>query len=88
MTELPTGTVTCLFTDIKGSTRFWEQDPGAMRLALSCPRASHRVFGCGGPGGPRARPGGGPRRAERGRPRRRLGRGEGHVAGRGDRTHA
>src|SRR2546425_480049 len=35
MTELPTGTVTFLFTDIEGSTRLWEQHPEAMRHALA-----------------------------------------------------
>ena len=35
MTELPTGTVTFLFTDIEGSTRLWEQQPEAMRQALA-----------------------------------------------------
>jgi predicted ATPase/class 3 adenylate cyclase len=35
MTDLPTGTVTFLFTDIEGSTRLWEQHPDAMRLALA-----------------------------------------------------
>jgi len=34
MPDLPTGTVTFLFTDVEGSTRLWEQDPGAMRAAL------------------------------------------------------
>ena len=32
---LPSGTVTFLFTDIEGSTRAWEQHPGAMAAALS-----------------------------------------------------
>ena len=35
MSELPTGTVTFLFTDLEGSTRLWEQQPGAMRDALA-----------------------------------------------------
>jgi class 3 adenylate cyclase len=35
MAELPTGTVTFLFTDIEGSTRLWEQHPAAMRDALA-----------------------------------------------------
>jgi predicted ATPase/class 3 adenylate cyclase len=34
MPELPSGTVTFLFTDIEGSTRAWEREPEAMRLAL------------------------------------------------------
>jgi predicted ATPase/class 3 adenylate cyclase len=33
--ELPTGTVTFLFTDIEGSTRRWEEDPVGMRDALA-----------------------------------------------------
>lgn len=33
--NLPTGTVTFLFTDIEGSTRLWEQSPEAMRAALA-----------------------------------------------------
>jgi len=35
MAELPTGTVTFLFTDIEGSTRLWEERPEAMREALA-----------------------------------------------------
>jgi predicted ATPase/class 3 adenylate cyclase len=35
MVDLPTGTVTFLFTDIEGSTKLWEQHPEAMRLALA-----------------------------------------------------
>src|SRR5690348_14036601 len=35
MAELPTGTVTFLFTDIEGSTARWEHQPEAMRLALA-----------------------------------------------------
>ena len=30
MTELPSGTVTFLFTDLEGSTRLWEEHPDAM----------------------------------------------------------
>jgi predicted ATPase/class 3 adenylate cyclase len=33
--ELPSGTVTFLFTDIEGSTRLWDEHLGAMRLALA-----------------------------------------------------
>src|SRR5215813_13877059 len=33
--DLPSGTVTFLFTDIEGSTRLWERCPEAMRLALA-----------------------------------------------------
>src|ERR1051326_5233332 len=35
MRDLPTATVTFLFTDVEGSTRLWEQHPEAMRLALA-----------------------------------------------------
>src|SRR6185503_6209057 len=35
VTQLPTGTVTFLFTDLEGSTRRWEDDPTAMRAALA-----------------------------------------------------
>ena len=35
MTELPTGTVTFLFTDLEGSTRLWEEHPEAMQGALA-----------------------------------------------------
>lgn len=34
MAELPSGTVTFLFTDIEGSTCLWEEHPEAMRVAL------------------------------------------------------
>ncbi len=33
--DLPSGTVTFLFTDIEGSTRLWEEHPDAMRDALA-----------------------------------------------------
>jgi predicted ATPase/class 3 adenylate cyclase len=33
--ELPTGTVTFLFTDLEGSTRLWEEDRAAMNAALA-----------------------------------------------------
>ena len=36
MPDLPTGTVTFLFTDIEGSTQLWERYPEAMRGALVC----------------------------------------------------
>jgi len=35
MANLPTGTITFLFSDIEGSTRKWEQQPEAMRVALA-----------------------------------------------------
>jgi predicted ATPase/class 3 adenylate cyclase len=35
MAELPSGTVTFLFTDLEVSTRLWEQEPEAMRAALA-----------------------------------------------------
>jgi class 3 adenylate cyclase len=35
VSELPTGTVTFLFTDLEGSTRLWEEHPEAMRDALA-----------------------------------------------------
>lgn len=35
MTELPSGTVTFLFTDLEDSTRLWDEHPDAMRKALS-----------------------------------------------------
>ena len=35
MPQVPTGTVTLLFTDIEGSTRLWEAHPAAMRAALT-----------------------------------------------------
>ena len=35
MSELPSGTVTFLFTDIEGSTHLWENYPKAMPLALA-----------------------------------------------------
>jgi class 3 adenylate cyclase len=35
MNQPPVGTVTFLFTDIEGSTRLWQQHPGAMPVALS-----------------------------------------------------
>jgi len=33
--DLPSGTVTFLFTDIESSTKLWEQDPEAMQAALA-----------------------------------------------------
>jgi predicted ATPase/class 3 adenylate cyclase len=35
VSDLPTGTVTFLFTDLEGSTRLWEDHPEAMRVALA-----------------------------------------------------
>ncbi len=35
MPDLPSGTVTFLFTDIEGSTARWEQQPQAMQAALA-----------------------------------------------------
>jgi len=35
LSELPTGTITFLLTDIEGSTRLWESDPEAMRRAIA-----------------------------------------------------
>ena len=35
MAELPSGTVTFLFTDLEGSTRLWEESPDAMQGALA-----------------------------------------------------
>jgi predicted ATPase/class 3 adenylate cyclase len=35
MTDIPTGTVTFLFTDIEGSTRLWEDDPATMERSLA-----------------------------------------------------
>ena len=35
MAELPTGTVTFLFTDLEGSTRLWEEDREAMAAAVA-----------------------------------------------------
>src|SRR5437764_30697 len=34
MPDLPSGTVTFLFTDLEGSTRLWDEHPDAMRAAL------------------------------------------------------
>src|SRR5829696_6229484 len=34
MSDLPSGTVTFLFTDIEGSTALWERDSAAMRTAV------------------------------------------------------
>ena len=35
MHNLPSGTVTFLFTDIEGSTKLWEKHPEAMKSALA-----------------------------------------------------
>ena len=42
MADLPTGTVTFLFTDIEGSTRLWEQHPQAMAARARPPRRDLR----------------------------------------------
>ena len=34
MSELPTGTVTLLLADVEGSTRLWETQPDAMKVAV------------------------------------------------------
>jgi class 3 adenylate cyclase len=38
-TNLPTGTVTFLFTDIEGSTKLWQQFSNTMPDALACHNA-------------------------------------------------
>ena len=43
MPEVPTGTVTFLFTDLEGSTRLWEEQPEAMKSALARHDASLRA---------------------------------------------
>lgn len=35
LNDLPTGTITFLFTDIEGSTQLWERHPEAMKAALA-----------------------------------------------------
>jgi class 3 adenylate cyclase len=35
LSELPSGTVTFLFTDLEGSTRLWQDHPEAMQAALA-----------------------------------------------------
>ena len=35
MSDLPSSTVTFLFTDIEGSTRLWERDPTGMGAAVA-----------------------------------------------------
>ncbi len=35
MPELPTGTITFLFTDVEGSTRLWEAHPATMRAVMA-----------------------------------------------------
>src|SRR5262245_5526745 len=43
MGDLPSGTVTFLFTDLEGSTRLWERHPEAMTAALARHDALLRV---------------------------------------------
>lgn len=47
MSELPTGTITFLFTDIAGSTKLWEEHPTAMKAAMArhdaCLRAAIEI---------------------------------------------
>ena len=38
--ELPTGTVTFLFTDLEGSTRLWEDKPEAMKAGYRVAKAA------------------------------------------------
>ena len=45
MMELPTGTVTFLFTDLELSTRLWDQEPDAMGGALARHDATHGLRG-------------------------------------------
>lgn len=58
MAELPTGTVTLLFTDVAGSTRLWEAHATAMRAALARHDAllRHYVAGSPCPAHPRVQP--------------------------------
>ena len=35
MSDLPTGTITYLFTDVEGSTRLWQQHPDAMKTVMA-----------------------------------------------------
>ena len=35
MSELPSGTITFLFTDIESSTALWEKYPDAMKISLA-----------------------------------------------------
>jgi hypothetical protein len=50
MAELPSGTVTLLFTDIEGSTAPWERHPAAMRAALARRDRVSRMLGATKPG--------------------------------------
>ncbi|HLL50787.1 MAG TPA: hypothetical protein VK356_08975, partial [Thermomicrobiales bacterium] len=61
MADLPSGTVTFLFTDIEGSTQLWERDRTAMAAAverhfqLRAPRSRLMEACCSRPSGMRAR---------------------------------
>ena len=56
MADLPTGTVTFLYTDIEGSTARWEQTPAAMKAAGARHDDRYRVYELGEHGGGRAVP--------------------------------
>ena len=44
MSDIPTGTVTFLFTDIEGSTKRWEEYPQQMQAALARHDTIYRGF--------------------------------------------
>ena len=51
MSELPSGTVTFLFTDLEGSTRLWEEHPDAMQAGVGAPRRAPAARAIGARGG-------------------------------------